>query len=437
MKNRFRLFALVFVLAPLIVHSAEKPRLVVMQVQGKGLSNDDRNSYRTAIVKGLGTKYEILSGNSVDTKAKEIFQKESSKAVECDTEKCFQDIAVAFQAELIAVTTIVKKNGGYILNLQINNVLENRNILSESKPCRGCDDFQVIDELIAMARSKVSVSATASPTASAPVVQRPLLTPQEALFLKRYEEKELQRKAKTNPDLDPTGMVTVKGGCFDMGDTFGDGKKWDKNALPVHRVCLDDFKLDKYEVTAKAFRKKYPEAFSDLSNRPASNVYFWFQANDYCESIGKRLPTEAEWEYAARSGGKNERYAGTNSWSELGDYAWVRHNSSSTSQIVGEKKPNGLGLYDMTGNVWEWVSDFYSDADLDFLGENYYANSPVNNPKGPPEKIPGDSLGDNSHVARGGSWASSSTDLLIFARSSFLDRVLSYGTREFGFRCAK
>ena len=103
-----------------------------------------------------------------------------------------------------------------------------------------------------------------------------------------------------------------------------------------------------------------------------------------------RLPTEAEWEYAARSGGKSEKYAGTSNESELGDYAWYDKNSGSKTHPVGTKQPNGLGIYDMSGNVWEWVNDWYGyDSD-------YYKNSPKNNPTGPSSGL--------NRVIRGGSW---------------------------------
>lgn len=191
-----------------------------------------------------------------------------------------------------------------------------------------------------------------------------------------------------------TGMefVFVKGGCFDMGDTFGDGYSDEK---PVHTVCVSDFYMGKYEVTQgqwKAIMGNNPSYFKNCGdNCPVENVS-WYEVQEFIERLnsktGKkyRLPTEAEWEYAARSGGKREKYAGTNDNPD--NYAWYDSNSGKKTHPVGQKRPNSLGLYDMSGNVWEWVSDWYDG--------NYYKNSPRNNPQGP-------STG-SARVLRGGGW---------------------------------
>lgn len=169
MKNWFRLFVLVMVFAPSIAHSAEQERLVVMQVQGPDLSSSERTIYRTAIVKALSDRYIVLSGDDVDAKVKEIFTKESRESISCDTEKCFQDIAMAFQAELIASCTILNADGGYLINLQINNVIENRSILAESEPCRKCKKFDVIDKLKEMASQGSGVTVTKSVELEKPI----------------------------------------------------------------------------------------------------------------------------------------------------------------------------------------------------------------------------------------------------------------------------
>ncbi|MDP2279116.1 MAG: formylglycine-generating enzyme family protein [Nitrospirota bacterium] len=198
-----------------------------------------------------------------------------------------------------------------------------------------------------------------------------------------------QRRAFT--DL-TTNMefVFVKGGCYQMGKSYN-----------AHEVCVDDFYMGKYEVTQgqwKAIMGNNPSRFSDCGDNCPVESVSWDDIQDFTNKLNQktgknyRLPTEAEWEYAARSEGKNEKYAGSSNESGLGDYAWYDENSGGRTHPVGQKKPNGLGLYDMSGNVREWVSDWH-DSD-------YYKNSPKNNPTGPSS--------GKGKVFRGGSWFSDS-----------------------------
>jgi formylglycine-generating enzyme required for sulfatase activity len=213
-----------------------------------------------------------------------------------------------------------------------------------------------------------------------------------AVVAQSAEQKPQQKKksatvaaAAVKPIIEPTtGMelVLVKGGCFQMGDVIGVGEAQEK---PVHEVCVSDFYLGKYEVTQAQWEKV-------MGNNPASRKECGLSCpieniswNMIQEFIGKlnskggaqyRLPTEAEWEYAARSGGKNEKWAGTSDEKVVTEYAWHDKNGNSFLQQVGKKKPNGLGLYDMSGNVIEWCQDVYDEA--------YYGASPKDNPGGPP-----------------------------------------------------
>jgi len=169
-------------------------------------------------------------------------------------------------------------------------------------------------------------------------------------------------------------VVFVKGGCYQMGDNSDDDN-------PAHEVCVDDFSMGRYEVTQgqwKAIMGAYPGYVSDCGDDCPAQQVSWDAVQDFIGKLNQRtgkhyrLPTEGEWEYAARSSGKNEKWAGTGSKSELEDYAWYSGNSEGKVHPVGQKKQNGLGLYDMSGNVWEWVQDWYD--------KNYYRNSPRNNP---------------------------------------------------------
>ena len=180
---------------------------------------------------------------------------------------------------------------------------------------------------------------------------------------------------KSNYTDSETGMkfVLVKGGCYQMGDTFGDGNSDEK---PVHEVCVNDYYIGKFEVTQgqwKSIRGNNPSFFSNCGDNCPVEQVSWDDVQDFIRIMNQRtgktyrLLSEAEWEYAARSGGKNEKYAGGN---DLDSVAWYVFNSGGQTHPVGQKRPNGLGIYDMSGNVWEWVMDIYSDTAYSSHGRN-------------------------------------------------------------------
>jgi sulfatase modifying factor 1 len=208
-----------------------------------------------------------------------------------------------------------------------------------------------------------------------------------------------QSKVKTDKAAALVNMVFVAGGTFQMGsNSGGDDEK------PVHTVTVSSFYMDKTEVTQAEYRKvmgKNPSRFSGCDDCPVEKVS-WDDANAYAQKVGKRLPTEAEWEYAARGGNKSKgyTYSGGNDLDAVGWYednsggndldavGWYRDNSGRKPHPVAQKQPNELGLYDMSGNVWEWCSDWYN--------KGYYSGSPQTDPQG--------SNSGSSRVLRGGSW---------------------------------
>lgn len=195
------------------------------------------------------------------------------------------------------------------------------------------------------------------------------------------EAKKKMRDQTEKTWRDPvTGMefIRVPGGCYEMGCGSWTGN-CDNDSKPVHKVCLDEFWIGKYEVTLEQWTKivafRRPEIITD-PDHPVENISFndagefikLLNANRNDESVF-RLPTEAEWEYACRSGGKREIYAGSN---EIERAAWYRNNSDKRPHKVGTKEPNGLGIYDMSGNVREWCGDTYNG--------NAYNNHQSSNP---------------------------------------------------------
>lgn len=246
-------------------------------------------------------------------------------------------------------------------------------------------------------------------------------------------------------------MVFVKGDCFEMGDAFN-GKYVDDK--PVHEVCIDDFSIRKYEVTVGEFRKFVERSgyktdaekrggcfyLSDGNWEIRKNINWmnpgfeisdaqpvvcvsWNDSMAYIAWLSRstnkkyRLPTEAEWEFAARGRGMKEMWTNTNKISHVGNYAWYMENAGNRAHDVGRKKPNRLGIYDMCGNAWEWVADKYN--------EKYYQNSHKKNPMGP---------GISTHnVLRGGSWVDTPEEMHVTRR---MKSVPTFSSSNFGFRYA-
>jgi formylglycine-generating enzyme required for sulfatase activity len=175
-------------------------------------------------------------------------------------------------------------------------------------------------------------------------------------------------------------MALIPAGEFQMGSRPDDPRVYEWEAprqQPRHTVYTDAYLLDRREVTNAEYEKFKPghprnQERSPCDDCPVVDVS-WFEATEYCAAQQKRLPTEAEWEKAAKGGTEVPEPE------PFGDYVWYAKNTITRAQPVGKKKPNEYGLYDMLGNVREWTADWYSMT--------YYKESPRENPKGPAEGV--------------------------------------------------
>ena len=239
-------------------------------------------------------------------------------------------------------------------------------------------------------------------------------------------------KPQPNPVIENLllNMVYVKGGTFTMGATPDQGSDYLFNEIPVHQVTLSDYCIGKYEVTQEEWEVvmgSNPSEFKG-SRRPVENVS-WEDCQEFIRKLNAitgqtfRLPTEAEWEYAARGGtrSRGEMYAGGNTissvaWYTVNSYDKGSSNPDYGTHPVGQKQPNELGLYDMSGNVWEWCSDWYF----------YYDSRSQTNPKGPSS--------GTYRVSRGGSWGRSSRCCRVSYRHDFAPSIHS---RHLGLRLVR
>jgi formylglycine-generating enzyme required for sulfatase activity len=266
----------------------------------------------------------------------------------------------------------------------------------------------------------------------------PTATRDQALALKAEIQKNLIATQHVGADEE---TVTIPTGCFQMGSERGN-----PDERPVHKVCISTFQMGKYEVQQKNFQ-------AAMGTNPSQNVganlpvdsLTWDEASDYCKKVGMRLPTEAEWEYAARAGSTTPFYWGPTVTGKEANFcdstcelnireARVTDGFKHTAP-VGSFPPNPFGLYDMAGNVSEWIQDWMD------VGENYYQLSPEKDPPGPRPDLQAcmregciGSQAITNKVYRGGAWNENAGALRSANRRDSHFQLRPEGT---GFRCAK
>ena len=305
-----------------------------------------------------------------------------------------------------------------------------------------------------------SEPTTNSPTYSSPINVSSTTTIKAKGFKNGWTPSSTASATYTINAVPPGQMIFVPGGTFTMGDTRGQGYS---DELPTHTVTLNSFYIGKYEVTQAEYSQYMPSpnwtsSYGLGDNYPAYRVS-WYAILKYCNlrsmaegltpcysisgstnpadwgevpttsnstwnavicnwnASGYRLPTEAEWEYAARGATNNPDYLYSGS-DDINAVAWYTNNSGSSTHPVGTKAPNGIGTYDMSGNVWEWCWDWYSSS--------YYSSSPQDNPTGP--------ASGSSRVQRGGSWFSNAYYCTVSCRDYF---NATYADNALGFRICR
>ena len=223
------------------------------------------------------------------------------------------------------------------------------------------------------------------------------LEPEEDSFEQSEESFNHQILTETLPGGITLEMIKIPAGSYLMGSDESDSEK------PQHQVNLQKFYLGKYPITQEQYQaimETNPSGFKDNPKNPVECVS-WDDAQEFCQKLSEktgrkyRLPSEAEWEYACRAGTQTRYYFGDDE-KQLGEYAWYSENSGRKTHPVGQKKPNNWGVFDMSGNVWEWCEDGW---------HNNYQNAPTD----------GSSWNDNHsqtklRVLRGGSWINAPRD---------------------------
>ena len=382
----------VLMLAVLVGLSAfGQVRIAVVKPKSVGETNK-ASDFELEMIKGklevaIGDAgYTIVSRGEVDALLKDFDFESSSVMRETDKAK----LATLSDVDYICVSRVAVKDGDnyYILSKLINK--SNGEVSSPTdvyvqgglgKLNESCKDLA---ERMTSKMSGRKISGGSSPT------------PPSQKVGQDYTETAWNINMK---------MVWVEGGDFLMGCTSEQGSSCDADEQNVRRVTLDGYYIAMVEVTQSQWEKVMGTTiYQQKSKAGGSNVYgtgpeypmyyvSWEEAMDFCRQLSQKtgrkytLPTEAQWEYAAR-GGKNPdgtKYAGRSS---VDAAAWYYDNSGSSTHPVATKQPNALGLYDMSGNVWEWCSDWYSAG---------YAGYDTNNPQGPES--------GSYRVARGGSWS--------------------------------
>jgi formylglycine-generating enzyme required for sulfatase activity len=347
--------------------------IAVINFEGKGVTNVEAS----ALTDRLRTELFNIGGYKVVERGmmEEILGELGYQQSGCTSDECIVEVGKHLGVEQMVGGSISKVGKTYSVSARIVSVETREIIKTATYDYRG-----EIDDLLTSGMRNVALKLTGQKDGKTEPAQLSIIS--------------AKKPTDTVTTVGGMDFIFVKGGTFQMGSNSGYNEK------PVHSVTVSDFNISKTEVTFEQYdvfcdatgRDKPDDRGWGRGDRPVMNVS-WHDVTAFCEwmtrTTGKtyRLPTEAEWEYAARGGNKSKgyKYSGGNDLDAVG---WDENNSGWKTHPVAEKQSNELGLYDMSGNVREWCSDWYGD----------YSTSPQTDPQGPNS--------GKERVLRGGWWNS-------------------------------
>lgn len=379
------------------------PSIAILSIQSREVSKDNLAPISDMVAKEVTTKSNTQVFYLDDVRA--MLKAEGiDDLLNCFSDSCISRIGSFIGVDKVVIGRLGRLGKSFVFDLKMVDVLRDRTLNRASVSVTE-DLGKVITEIPAVVDNLVKIKepTTAIQTTSTIDMNKSSVATQE----------------------NGNHMAHIKGGTFMMGSLPGSAGTYDE--LPQHKVEISDFYMDKFEVSRASFKKVMgynPSTFKGCMECPVDNVT-WDEAKEYCQKTGKRLPTEAEWEYACRAGTKTEFHFGNAVSSYDANFnGKIPYGGVSAGPYrkkilpSGSYKPNDWGLFDMHGNVSEWCNDWHSPT--------YYEESETNDPKGPEE--------GKFKVARGGNWKSEGRHLRSSNRNSYNPKIK---INTLGFRCVK